>query len=228
MSYEPTGVIRPFIEAVRNDPARIWTSEEAAKVMDVQQSRVSAWLSYPMAQRVVFRGKKGSQVVYSGQPFPPEAAFPPPAQRQEPALEVPRFVPAPMRAPRPGSEHPRVLASSPRPAPFAVSTVLPMPPMPPVLEEVTNPEPAPQISLQPDPSPSVDEPLESGETGDEPLEEVGEEAAEPDAFISCRTGEIVLIGCPVDDEGRVTVPADLVMAIRRKVAWMPSFEEAAC
>lgn len=51
---------------------------------------------------------------------------------------------------------------------------------------------------------------------EEPAEEI-----EPDAFVSCRTGEIVIVGIDPDDEGRITLPADLVRLIKRQIAWSP-------
>jgi hypothetical protein len=49
-----------------------------------------------------------------------------------------------------------------------------------------------------------------------------EEAAVPDAFISCRTGEIVLVGIVPDEEGRVTIPEDLANLIAARYAGVSS------
>lgn len=50
-------------------------------------------------------------------------------------------------------------------------------------------------------------------------ERVEEEATEPDAFLSARTGEYILVGLEPDEEGRITIPADLVNLMRRQLAW---------
>lgn len=55
---------------------------------------------------------------------------------------------------------------------------------------------------------------------EEPEPEPEDEQAAGDAYVNVRTGELVIVGLAPDDEGRVTVPPDLVSAIRRQIAWM--------
>lgn len=56
----------------------------------------------------------------------------------------------------------------------------------------------------------------AGDVGTEP------EEVEPDAYVFCRTGEIILVGLEPDEEGRITIPADLVNSIKRQIAWSPA------
>lgn len=246
MSYDPSGKVKPFVDAVRVQPSRIWTPEEIAKLMDVEQGRVGAWLSYPMQAGVVFRGKQRGQVVYSGQPFPPEAAYPTPAERNKVSaqlgdIRVPKFgeawTPKPMVAPRPGSETPRV-ASTPKPAPLAAAPA-PLPHDAQMVgrEEdavadaaaVASPAPTPEPTRAPTPAPTQEPAAQEREDEDDLAESdalaeefTPEEDVEPDAYISCRTGEIVLVGIEPDEEGRITIPPDLVQAIKRQIAWSPA------
>jgi hypothetical protein len=262
VAYEPTGQAKVFIDAVRREPARIWTPEEAAILLGCTQSRVGAWLDYAMRQKAVFRGKKGGKVVYSGQPFPPEAAYPAPAQRNTQAagedIRVPKFtdfVPPSMTAPRPGSEVSRAPAPKPpelcrgcskavcwekgcqngqktratcagctRPicqekgcvAGTAQSLIVATP------RPTPAPTPAPTAATAPPkPAPAAADASIPEAAGADPQPE-GEEDDGPDAFISCRTGQIVLVGLEPDEEGRVTIPADLVNLIKRHIAWSPA------
>jgi hypothetical protein len=50
-------------------------------------------------------------------------------------------------------------------------------------------------------------------------EEEGDEAAKPNAFIDCGTGDVVLVNCEIDEDNRCTVPADLMNKIVARVAW---------
>lgn len=161
-------------------------------MVGASQSTVGSWLDYPMKQKVVFRGKRAGQVVYSGQPFPPEAAFPHPSEHNAPPvddLRIPSFtgyVPPKMTVPREGSDVRRPkFAEGTRPAPAAGHSFLPG-----LSSECSAevPAPAPTPAPAEEPAPEVANPLE--ETGaspqteapasdnavaesDEPLEEAG-------------------------------------------------------
>ncbi len=91
-----------------------------------------------------------------------------------------------------------------------------------VVSEVPATGRAPEITIvpelrEPGPLPAAEASIPEEGAG----EEAEEETVEPDAFYSCRTGEIVLVGLEMDEDGRVTIPADLVLNIRRAVAWAP-------
>lgn len=273
MAYEPTGKVKPFVDAVRREPARIWTPAEAAVLIGCPQSSVGSWLDYSLKQKAVYRGKRAGQVVYSGQPFPPEAAFPHPAERNAapaptaapPAdLRVPRFgepwTPPKMTAPRPGSDVP-VPARAPGAPPAACDTgrrstsaatvsghELPDDTAAAAASlSVANgggarvasagsahrSAPA-QITVQ-----TVERGLEEYSTVREipsaaapvqqitpvppveTAEENDEEAVEPNAFVDIGTGDVILVGCEVDEDGRVTVPSELVRKIVGRMAWSP-------
>lgn len=53
------------------------------------------------------------------------------------------------------------------------------------------------------------------------LEEDEEEAEEPDAWYSVRTGAMVVTGVPQEEDGSFILPAELVADIRRQLAWGP-------
>lgn len=116
-----------------------------------------------------------------------------PFQPSEP-LEIPQFIPPRMVAPREGSDIP-LPSVHPTPAPT----------------EAPAPAPAPAAAEQePEPEPAPAPPQE---------EEEEEEQIQPDAFLSVQTGDWTLVGCEVDEEGRVTVPAALMAKIKAQMVW---------
>lgn len=227
MSYEPQGTTKPFIDAVRMEPQRVWSLAEAAQLMDVQQSRVGAWLEYAMRQKAVHRGRRNGQIVYSGTPFPPEAAFPLPAERNAQEWKPPQMI-----APRAGSDVRHV--NPPAPVSYAEINAKGR-----ALTEADEIDPrfaaahyghdlhvgdrpgdgmvaaGPQTVVEEAAAPQPEEPPE------EPTAEE-EEAEEPDAWVSCRTGAIVVTGVPQEEDGSFILPADLVQSIKRQIAWSPA------
>jgi len=107
VSYVPTGKVRPVVEAMAEDPGRLWTSAEIAEAMGVAPATVSAYTEYPLRHQVMFRGTRRGVTVYAGKPIPIEA----------PAPAFQAYVPPQMKAPRLGSEQPRKGANPPPPTP---------------------------------------------------------------------------------------------------------------
>ena len=68
-TYQPKGHVVPFIEAIKADPHRVWSSSEAAEVMKIQVRRVSATVKYPIAAGLIHKGCVWGAVAYSGMPF---------------------------------------------------------------------------------------------------------------------------------------------------------------
>lgn len=264
--YEPSGRVKPFIDAVRREPTRIWKPAEVAVLIGCPQSSVGSWLDYSLKQKAVYRGKQHGQVVYAGQPFPPEAAYPHPAERNAapahtpaPApvadLRVPRFgeawTPPKMTAPRPGSDvpaparapgaPPAAAAPAPTPAPARIITrevITPAPlntyrAEPPVPTPAPTPGPAPAPTSAPTPAPQVTivnnlperiqvrEEIEPSGGRVLALESEDEERVEPNAFVDIGSGDVILVGCEIDEDGRVTVPSELVRKIIGRMAWSP-------
>jgi hypothetical protein len=296
VGYEPQGKTKPFIEAARAEPQRIWTPTEIAKMCDIQQASAGSWMTYPMRAGVIHRGRRNGETVYSATEFPPEAAYPAVARRfTGSGVTVPTFgetaaaaaadasgaapkharspgpngyVPPPMTAVRPGSEVSR--APAPKPpqlcagcskaacwekgcqnpqksratcagctrticqekgcvAESAQSLIVATPPRPtPAPSSAPAPRPTPAPTPAPTPVPTA-APTPVADLHrfvaalslDEAMEAETEEDDQPDAFISCRTGQIVLVGLQPDASGRITVPADLVAQIKRQLAWSP-------
>lgn len=84
MAYEPRGKVGTLVDAMRADIGRIWTSAEAAKVMDVSQGALSAHLDPAIRHGTLHRKLENGRCQYSLRPFLPP---PPPA----PAPQEPRI-----------------------------------------------------------------------------------------------------------------------------------------
>lgn len=217
----------------------IWTPDEAAKVMGVQRSAVPPYLVSALSHRLVFRRTGQSSYELSLKPF--EAV--PAGSNYE------KFIPTKTSAPRPGTDvpHPRrtapnlctgcskaacwdngcqspakaepepASAPTPAPTPSPAPTAAPEPPLTTQVEHV-----GAEVRRDWD-RPGYDVPMAeakasiSEEVGGEDNEGIDEVA--PDAFYSCRTGEIILVGLEPDEEGRITIPADLVSLIKRQITW---------
>lgn len=80
--YTPTGKIVPFIEAMRDDPHRIWTIADIARVMGLQSNKVGGSLLYAERNGIVFRGKRNGLTVFRGVPFEFGGREPPPAKKK--------------------------------------------------------------------------------------------------------------------------------------------------
>lgn len=253
MSYEPQPHTKVWklLNAMReaHDDERIWTLDEAARIMDVPRSNVPAYIASACNHRLMHR-----RSVQGGLELRIKAFEPPKGATYEP------YVPTKVTVPRPGSdvrvEKPRpptlctgcskeacwdhgcqdearknasnvdrvIPIASPSPAPTPAPTPAPMPaPRVPTLSGwlKNHAGELPQEPLRGESPPGAEAPiiipLKEAEAGDLVDAEVEEEVV-PDAFISCRTGEIVLVGLEPDPEGRVTIPADLVELIAARQA----------
>lgn len=222
MAYEPRGKVKVLTAAMAADPQRIWSSPEVAEVMEVHQGALTAHLDSAIRHGAMYRRLVNGRCQYSLRPFPAEA--PPPA------LDIPRFVPPQMRAPREGSDV-RLPQRAPGTPPAPTGTYSPGPvaaAAPVAAPIVPAPTPAPTAAPGPAPAPEDAPSKPALEAADASIPEAagaevetGQEDDGPDAFISCRTGQIVLVGIEPDEEGRVTIPADLVAQIKRQLAWSP-------
>lgn len=80
-AYEPSGMVRLLLEAVKDEPSRIFTVSEAAKVMGISSVRVYGSIAYAVRAGVLHRGTKGGVLVLSGSPLAEE--LPLPKQQQD-------------------------------------------------------------------------------------------------------------------------------------------------
>lgn len=203
MSYEPRGKVKNVLEAMRAEPERIWTSVDVAKVLEVNSASVSAHLDTSIRHGLIYRQIVAGRVQYNTRPF------------------APAYVPPQMTAPREGSDV-RMPSRAPastldfgkRSTSAATASGHELP------DDTAAASAAASLSV----ANGGDARVASAGCADhseEQAQDEPEEAVEPDAYVSCRTGEIVLVGLDPDEEGRVTIPADLVMAIRRLTAWAP-------
>lgn len=238
-----------------------WSQAEAAEAMDVPRAMVPNYVAAACNAERLFRRTVHGGIELSLQRFPAPGAAAEAADLRIPTFgkgaaaaaadSVTGFVPPKMTAPRPGSEHPRVLASSPKPAPLSAPVSLPSAAAAELVRQQHVPDwpggtiigpgaaaadaqiVASELRAQADAEgdrqieklQAIDAARQASipeEAGGEPPPDEAEEETQPDAYISCRTGEIVLVGCPVDEEGRVTIPADLVQSIKRQIAWSPA------
>lgn len=226
MAYEPKGRTKDLIDAMRAVAVErpIWTKVQCAEVMEIVSSQVPAYLLRAVDHGVVHQRITHGKQEYSLVPFPPAAT---------PAPQPPRenFVPAPMRAPRPGSDVHHVNPPA-RPAPAGTGPAAPdglavssLPPTP-----MAAPGPAPATVFEaeraPTPAPAPLEPAPAAADASIPEEVVpgidgDEDAEQPDAWLSCRTGAIVLTGVTSDEDGSITLEPDLVAQIKRVLTWMP-------
>jgi hypothetical protein len=123
-------------------------------------------------------------------------------------------------ADRPRAANEKVVAApAPAPAPTPAPTQSPAPA--PAPARLRPPAPAPAPTPAPTPAPEPQAPARAALAAVEALIALEEEdgAEEPDAYVSCRTGEIVLVGLQPDEQGRITIPVDLVTLIKRQIVW---------
>lgn len=229
MSYEPqpdskAGQLLEAMRAAADKP--VWTQEEAAKAMGVPRSMVPNYTAACLNHKLLFRRMEQGGMSFSLQPFPAELEIPrfsdrAPAPSPLASRTVVGFVPAPMNAPRPGSDVRHVNPPAPTPAPasdeidprFAAAHYghdLHVGERPGDGMVVTGP----QMVVAETAAPPAEEPDE------EPA--VEEVAEEPDAWVSCRTGAIVVTGVPQEEDDSFILPADLVQSIKRQIAWSPA------
>lgn len=82
--YVPRGRVTLLLEAFRDEPKRVWTTSEVARLIEVGHREVSAYVSYAIKAQVIHRVKRGRDVFYSLTPFR-DAPKPPPAKPRKPA-----------------------------------------------------------------------------------------------------------------------------------------------
>jgi hypothetical protein len=114
-------------------------------------------------------------------------------------------------APAPIATRPPAPSVAPAPPPARLEAALDFVPAP----FLAAPERAPAPSM-------VDASMTEGDGGQVDEQDELAEEAETDAYVSCRTGEIVIVGIEPDEDGRVTIPSDLVALIKRQIAWSPA------
>lgn len=238
MAYEPRGKIKVLLDAMGAQPARIWTADEVAKVMGVQPY-ASTLVSYTHAAinaGMLFRRVMSGATQYRRIPFEsaPETSL---SARQGTNTG---WKPPQMTCVRPGAEQPHARGGS---------TVTPAAAAPAGQPEVGRSAAKAQVVQEqresagdagaPAPAgaetkPAVRETEAAGpETAGDDLPqhsgltieldaEPQADPVEPDAFISCRTGSITIVGIDPDEEGRVEIPPELVQRIKRYIAWGPT------
>jgi hypothetical protein len=116
--YQPRGRVKTLIDAMQDDPHRVWTVPEVARLLKIGTNEVMAYVLYALKAEAIHRGKREGLVLFSLTPFPEHEALkkkPRPQRKREPAiawdpsddLRIPRFDPAwrppVMVAPRAGS-----------------------------------------------------------------------------------------------------------------------------
>lgn len=85
--YEPKGKILRFLEAVKAEPQRVFTSAEVAHIMRTTIKAVSTATECAIREHMVFRAKRTGYrgLVFSGTPF---ADVTPAAKRKHPERPV--------------------------------------------------------------------------------------------------------------------------------------------
>jgi hypothetical protein len=229
MSYEPQpgSKVSLLLEAMRAAADKpVWTQDEAARSMGVPRSMVPTYVAACCNHKLLFRRMGQGGIDLSLQPFPAELEIPrfdghARAPSPQSSATVVGYVPPPMMAPRPGSDvrhvNPPAPASQeidPRFAEAHYGHDLYVGERPGDGMVVTGPVEATFTS----------EELEQlhGETDAQPEEEEAEVVEEPDAWVSCRTGTIVVTGVPQEEDGSFILPAELVQRIKRQIAWSPA------
>lgn len=206
MSYEPRGKVAKLMEEMRQQPDRIWTSQELAAAMDLHPKAITSYTDAAIRNGALYRKLENGRCQYSLKPFP--AA--PLADGVN--VSAPTWRPPTMTPPRGTSAPIPSLTAAPSPQPHRLDAALAVAAVPPQIA-TRPPEPAPVVA---------DASILEGASADVDEGEDEAQAVEPDAFVSCRTGEIVIVGIDPDEEGRITLPADLVALIKRQIAWSPA------
>jgi hypothetical protein len=92
MTYEPKGCMLVWLAAMREEPERIWTSAEAAKVMGVHVRTVGSYAAYAEAAGVIHRQSSRKPVTWGLKP-PAGGVLERAKQGRWTAKEVPRWNP---------------------------------------------------------------------------------------------------------------------------------------
>jgi len=229
MSYEPqphskVGILLAAMRATAAEKP-VWTTEEVAKTMGVPRGSIAPYLVSALNHRLLYRRTTQAGIELSISPFGPVIA----AAAYEP------YVPPKTAAPRAGSDV-RLPSRAPGnpPAPNGQAALPPAPTPAPTLAPTAPPPELPTCTAQTGEEckhPQCGSPVwcwgsqaasEAPAAAPEIVDEGEQEAVVPDAFVSCRTGAIVLVGIVPDEEGLITIPADLVAQIKRQIAWSPA------
>lgn len=90
MTYNPRGVLLLLLDAVKAEPEREFTSEEAAQIMGCPRRAVWAYTAYAVRAGLLFKRVERKVLLLRGTPFP--GAQPPEEQRPRRASKlVPAF-----------------------------------------------------------------------------------------------------------------------------------------
>jgi cell division septation protein DedD len=218
----------------------VWTPEDAAKVMGVTRSTVPPYLVSALSHRLLFRRTGQGSYELSLKPFDGPQEKVPFERFTPPPMSVPRAGSDVKLGGKPppnlctgcsknecwdngcqaaAANEKVVAAPAPAPAPTPAPTQSPAPA--PAPARLRPPAPAPAPTPAPTPAPEPQAPARAALAAVEALIALEEEdgAEEPDAYVSCRTGEIVLVGLQPDEQGRITIPVDLVTLIKRQIVW---------
>lgn len=215
--YEPTGRAAVALAAMRNDPdpRRVWSSSQLAAAMGCDITEINARMKAAVKNGAVhYRCEGWGRSEWRLIPFD----APPAAMKGE--TTATGWRPPQMVAVRPGSENPQ-----PREPAKAVDVPVFLASGPvafgPNHDELPSVEEA-----KPEVKPEVAAALEDAKAGlgmpqqwepkaDDPGPDPADEAQEPDAWLSARTGAVVLTGVVVDPDGSITLLPELVRAIVR-------------
>jgi hypothetical protein len=228
MSYEPRGKMINLVAAVQAEPARLFKAAEVAEILCCKNfpSTIDQYVYAAVAAGVIHKRRAGDAWYYAGSPITDgafdKAGIAPPSNWSNGTRQI---------RTTPYSPEEVAAAQADARAPKADPTWRPPAMTPPrgtsapteSVEKTVQPAPAPIATRPPEPAPALaDASITDGVAAE--VDEQGEvaEEAETDAYVSCRTGEIVIVGIDPDEDGRITIPADLVALIKRQIAWSPA------
>lgn len=69
--YTPRGKVTLLLQAMAEDPGRIWSIPEAAEIMECGRTGVLAMVKTALLDGAMYRGKRGGYAVLSPRPFRP-------------------------------------------------------------------------------------------------------------------------------------------------------------
>lgn len=79
--YEPKGKVLQLLYAMEEEPGRVWSLPEAARVMETGANGVMALVAYALKAGAMYRGKVMNAVALSPKPFKEGGMDPKPAFR---------------------------------------------------------------------------------------------------------------------------------------------------
>lgn len=238
MSYEPRGKMINLVAAIQAEPRRFFKANEVAEILCCKNfpSTINQYVYAAVIAGVIHKRQAGGDWYYRGSPITDEdldkAGIARPANWSDGprAIRAPAYSPeeiaaakADARAPKEDPTWKPPQMTPPRGTSAPVPSLAPTasPERPARLDAALSFVPTPIATRAPEPEPVVSDASTTEQAGAE-VDEAPAEEIEPDAFVSCRTGEIVIVGIDPDEEGRITLPADLVQLIKRQIAWSPA------